>query len=118
MRRLYMGFEQLAEVLPQRVLDIMDQVQEGKFDVHVDHRRLGPSVNRLVLGMLTSSLFVGSALMLCYDVPPLIFTGEKPYFAGLHDVSILGLLGCITSLFVGLRLMWAIAKSGHLDHKE
>jgi ubiquinone biosynthesis protein len=117
MRRLYMGFEQLAEVLPQRVIDIMDQVQAGKFDIHLDHRRLGPSVNRLVLGMLTSSLFVGSALMLSYKVPPLLFPTNE-YFAGLHKISILGLLGCFTSLLVGLRLMWAIAKSGHLDQKE
>jgi ubiquinone biosynthesis protein len=117
MRRLYMGFEQLAEVLPQRVVDIMDQVQAGKFDIHLDHRRLGPSVNRLVLGMLTSSLFVGSALMLSYKVPPLLFPTNE-YFAGLHRISILGLLGCLTALLVGLRLMWAIAKSGHLDRKE
>jgi ubiquinone biosynthesis protein len=119
MRRLYMGFEHLAEILPQRVIDIMDQVQEGKFDIHLDHRRLGPSVNRLVLGMLTSSLFVGSALMLSYKVPPLLFAAERAVnFAGLNNISVLGLAGCITSVLVGLRLMWAINKSGHLDHKE
>lgn len=117
MRRLYMGFEQLAEVLPQRVIDIMDQVQAGKFDIHLDHRRLGPSVNRLVLGMLTSSLFLGSALLLSQQVPPVLFPTNE-YFAGLHKISILGLMGCITSLLVGLRLMWAIAKSGNLDQKE
>jgi ubiquinone biosynthesis protein len=119
LRRLYIGFEHLAEIMPQRVIDIMDQVQEGKFDIHLDHRRLGPSVNRLVLGMLTSSLFVGSALMLSYSVPPLLFPAEKATnFAGFNNISVLGLLGCITSVLVGLRLMWAINKSGHLDQKE
>ena len=117
MRRLYMGLEQLAEVMPQRILDIMDQVQTGKFDVHLDHRRLGPSVNRLVLGMLTSALFLGSSLMLAQNVPPLIFP-DKPWILGLHRISILGILGCGASILTGLRLMWAIAKSGHLDRKE
>ena len=38
--------EQLAEVLPRRLADILEQVQQGKFDVHLDHRGLEPSVNR------------------------------------------------------------------------
>lgn len=117
LRRLYMELEQLAEVLPQRVIQILEQVQSGKFDVHLDHRGLGPSVNRLVLGMLASALFVGSSLMLSYDVPPVLFAQKEPLWFGLHNVSVLGLLGCSVSLLVGLRLLWAIGKSGHLDQK-
>jgi len=117
LRRLFLEFEQLAEILPQRVVQILEQVQDGAFDVHLDHRGLGPSVNRLVLGMLASALFVGSSLMLSYDVPPVLFHQEKPSWLGLHNLSLLGLAGCITSLLVGLRLIWAIGKSGHLDQK-
>ena len=40
MRRLYMELEQLAEVLPQRIIQILEQVQSGRFDVHLDHRGL------------------------------------------------------------------------------
>ena len=32
--------------------EILQQVESGKFDVHLDHRGLEPSVNRLVLGLL------------------------------------------------------------------
>ena len=117
MRRLYMEMEHLAEVMPQRVLEILEQVRSGKFDVHLDHRRLGPSVNRLVLGFLTSALFLGSAVMLSQQVPPVLFP-DNVYFAGLHKVSLLGLGGCIVSILIGLRLLWAIRKSGHLDQKE
>ena len=39
-----------------------------QFDIHLDHRGLEPSVNRLVLGMLASALFLGSALMISRDV--------------------------------------------------
>jgi ubiquinone biosynthesis protein len=117
LRRLYMEVEQLAEVLPQRIIQILEQIQSGKFDVHLDHRGLGPSVNRLVLGLLTSALFLGSSLMLSYKVPPVLFTQKEPLWFGLHNLSILGLIGCVTSLLVGLRLLWAIGKSGHLDQK-
>ncbi len=118
MRRIAFQLQQLGEVLPQKILDILDQVQSGKFDVHLDHRRLGPSVNRLVLGMLTSALFLGSSLMLSQQVPPLLFNTEQPLWFGLYRVSILGLLGVIASLVMGLRLFWAIYRSGHLEKPD
>jgi ubiquinone biosynthesis protein len=117
LRRLYMEVEHLIEVLPQRITQILEQVQEGKFDVHLDHRGLGPSVNRLVLGMLASALFVGSSFLMSYQVPPLLFHQSEPAWLGLKNVSILGLSGCILSLLIGLRLLRAIGKSGHLDQK-
>ncbi len=116
LRRLYMEVEQLIEVLPQRVIQILEQVQDGKFDVHLDHRGLGPSVNRLVLGMLASALFVGSSFLLSYQVPPLLFHKHEVWL-GMKDISVLGLGGCTISLLVGLRLLRAIGKSGHLDQK-
>ncbi|MFN9878311.1 MAG: AarF/ABC1/UbiB kinase family protein, partial [Planctomycetota bacterium] len=115
-RRFYMQVEQLVDDLPQRVSNILDQVQAGRFDIHLDHRRLGPTVNRLVLGMLTSALFMGSSLMLSYKVPPLWFADRGPW--GLHDLSLLGLTGCIVSIMLGFRLVWAIRKSGNLDQPD
>lgn len=115
-RRLYVEVEQLAEILPRRVIEILDQVQAGKFDVHLDHRGFGPSVNRLVLGMLSSALFLGSSIMLSTKVPPVLFPINT--YLGMHQLSILGLSGCIVSIMLGLRLLWAMGKSGHLDRKE
>ncbi|MAV35377.1 MAG: ABC transporter [Planctomycetaceae bacterium] len=116
MRRLYMEIEHLAEVLPGRLLDIVDQVQKGKFDVHLDHRGLGPSVNRLVLGMLASSLFLGGAMMLSHEVPPVLFP-ENTWF-GLTKVSLLGIVACVISTLLGLRFIQAIRKSDQLDRRE
>ncbi|MEO8498914.1 MAG: AarF/ABC1/UbiB kinase family protein, partial [Planctomycetota bacterium] len=70
-RRVYFELQQLAEIVPRRLGEILEQIQAGKFDVHLDHRGLGPSVNRLVLAMMASSLFLGSSLMLSHQVPPL-----------------------------------------------
>lgn len=116
LRRLYMEVEQLVEVLPRRVLQLFEQMQEGKFDVHLDHRGLSPSVNRLVLGMLASALYLGSSLMLTRQVPPLLFQHET--WLGLKDISIFGLTGCAVAVLMGLRLVLAIVKSGHLDQKS
>jgi ubiquinone biosynthesis protein len=116
-RRIYAEMEHLVEVLPRNLLDIMQQVQSGKFDVHLDHRGLEPSVNRLVFGLLTSALFLGSSLLLSYKVPPLI---SIPIWYGtwIEGLSVLGLLGSITSIALGLRLIRAINKSGHLDRRR
>lgn len=104
-RRIYSEVEQLAEVLPRRLRDILQQVDAGKFDVHLDHRGLEPSVNRLVLGMLTSALFLGSSLMISQNV--LEFRG----------VSVPGAAGIVLSLLLGWRLWRAINKSGRLDRR-
>jgi ubiquinone biosynthesis protein len=115
-RRLRLELEQLIEVLPRRMIDILEQVQTGTFDVHLDHRGLGPSVNRLVLGMLASALFLGSSLLLSQEVPPLLFPTTS--FLGLHKLSLFGLSGCFVAVMLALRLLRAIGKSGHLDRRE
>jgi ubiquinone biosynthesis protein len=114
LHRAYIAMEQLAETVPQRVVEIMDQIQAGKFDVHLDHRGLEPSVNRLVMGMLSSALFLGSALLLSTEVPPLLFRTDEWYF-GLHRISLFGMTGCIVSFLLGWRVIRAIRHSGKLD---
>ncbi|MDZ4821682.1 MAG: AarF/ABC1/UbiB kinase family protein [Planctomycetota bacterium] len=106
LKRTATDFERLVEVFPRRVHEFLDQAREGKFDVHLDHRGLEPSVNRLVLGMLTSALFLGSTLLFSRETAPL-----------LGGISILGASGYLVSLFLGLRLLRAINKSGHLDRR-
>lgn len=110
-RRIAYELEQLAEIFPRRMRDILQQVQAGRFDVHLDHRGLEPSVNRLVLGMLTSALFLGSVLLVTNRVWPLNFWP-------LAGTSAPGLLGVSLSAALGLRLLRAINKSGHLDRRR
>ncbi|MBN1590090.1 MAG: AarF/ABC1/UbiB kinase family protein [Pirellulales bacterium] len=110
-RRFYAELEHLAEVLPRGIVDILQQVETGKFDVHLDHRGLEPSVNRLVLGMLASALFVGSTLILAHQILPITL----PFIGRLSG---LGAVGCVVSIALGFRLWLAINKSGHLDRRE
>jgi ubiquinone biosynthesis protein len=102
--RLFREWEHLAELLPRGLTDILQQVQSGRFEVHLEHKSLEPSVNRLVLGMLTAALFLGSALL----------WSQKVELWGL-DFSLLGVVGCVLSFVTALRLIWAIRKSGKLE---
>lgn len=112
-RRFVSEMEHLVEYLPRGIIEIIEQIQSGKFDVHLDHRGLEPSVNRLVFGMLTSALFLGSTLLLSLKVPPVI-----RYVPFLEGTSLFGFLGSVVSLGMGYRLYRAINKSGHLDRPK
>lgn len=116
MQRFYLQLEQLTENLPSRISTILEQIQAGRFDIHLVHRRLGPTVNRLVLGLMASALFLGSALMLSYKVSPLMFPDPGQW--GIKDISMIGLMGTFVSIMMGLRLFWAIKKSGNLDQAD
>lgn len=94
----------LGEVLPRSLADILQQLQYGRFEVHLEHKHLEPSINRLVYGMLASALFVGSAMLLSAKVPPTI-----------SDISLLGAAGLTLSTVQAVRLFWAIRNSGRLD---
>ena len=57
--------------------------------------------------------------MLANRLPPVVWKGELPWgintWLGLDHLSILGLVGCTLAIMLGLRLLRAIQKSGHLD---
>lgn len=115
MRRIYFELESLVETLPAQVSNVMQLVQEGKLDVHLAHKGLSPSVNRLVLGILTSSLFLGSSVLLASKVPPLLFLNPGPM--GLKEISLFGLIGFVMSTLAAMRLIRAIYRSGNLERE-
>jgi ubiquinone biosynthesis protein len=78
----------------------------------LEHQRLGPTVNRMVLGVMASAVFLGSSLLLAMQVPPLLFPDES--VMALKDVSLLGLIGIAGSITVMMWLLLAINRSGHL----
>lgn len=96
-------WSRLVESMPGDVADIMARIRRGSFDINLQHRRLDSIVNRLVLGLLTSALFVGSTSMLSNNVNPLY-----------QQTSIPGVIGCAIALSLGFTLIRAIRKSGNL----
>ncbi|MCU0705340.1 MAG: AarF/ABC1/UbiB kinase family protein [Fimbriiglobus sp.] len=97
-------WEEVLGSLPRMVRDVMRFAREQKFAVQLQHQHLDPSVNRLVFGLLTSALFVGSALLWANKAPPLLW-----------DISVVGAIGVAVSAVLGSRLLWAIQKSGKLE---
>jgi ubiquinone biosynthesis protein len=95
--RLANEWRHFAKGLPSALADLLQQVREGSFDVHLEHRRLEPAVNRLVMGIVSSALFLGSSMLLSNRVPPV-----------LGDYSLPGSAGFVISAFLGLRLVWKI----------
>ena len=94
-------WEHLLTILPRDTADILRNLKRGKFDVHLQHRRLEPVVNRLVMGILTAALFMGSASLCSNHVRPTIFGFSVP-----------GFLGCGIALIMGFRIARAIRQSG------
>jgi len=113
-RRFYSEVEHLIRVLPREILELLDQIESGTFDVHLDHRGLEPSVNRLVLGMLSSALILGSALLLAHKVPPVINLS----WIGITGLSAWGMMGMVLAFALGLRVWRAISKSGKLEERH
>jgi ubiquinone biosynthesis protein len=103
-RRLMQEWRYLGEILPRSLVEILQQFQHNRFEVHLEHKHLDTGINRLTFGIVTSALFVGSALLLSSKVPPT-----------LADISVFGALGTTFSFFLALRLLWAIKNSGRLD---
>ena len=100
-------WQHLMGILPKDAADILHNLKRGKFDVHLQHRRLEPIVNRLVLGILTAALFVGSASLCSNQVPPTTY-----------GFSIPGFLGCGIAIFMGYGITRAIKRSACSEMDE
>ena len=111
-RRIYLEAENFLEAAPDQIINLLQQARRGEVKLTLEHQRLSPTVNRLVLGMMSSAVFLGSSFMLSNKVPPLLFT--ETTFLGISDLSFLGIAGIFGSITVMMWLLLAINRSGHL----
>jgi ubiquinone biosynthesis protein len=107
LQHAYRDWERLVESLPRDLGDVLKRVREGTFSVHLDHRHIDPVVNRLVLGVMTAAMFVGSSLLWSMKAPPTIL-----------GVSVFGAAGYLIAAYFSWRLLRAIKKSGDIDSKK
>lgn len=103
----YRDWNRLFEILPRDMADILHRVKQGSFDVHLDHRRLDTSVNRLVMGIITAALFVGSAMLWASNTEPVVY-----------GVSVVGAVGCAVAVALGWNVIRAIKKSGDIHKRD
>ena len=102
----YRDWDNLIEILPRDAADILHRMKKGSFDVHLNHRRLETTVNRLVMGILTAALFMGSTGLMSAGVPPRAW-----------GLSIPGAVGCGVAVWLGVRLIRAIKRMGDIQQK-
>ncbi len=96
-RRSYRDWDRLFVSLPSDLADLLRRFRNGSLEIHHEHRRLETTINHLVVGILVAALFLGSANLLSNHLPPLVL-----------GVSVLGMLGVLTSVFLGIRLLRVI----------
>ena len=90
----------LAQTLPADLNDMMQGIRAGTFSVQLEHRRLEPVVNRLVLGVLAASLLLGSSMLWSLQAQPLV-----------RGVSLFGAIGYVLASGLALNLLRAIRRS-------
>jgi ubiquinone biosynthesis protein len=106
-QRMQREWQRLIETMPGELTEMLQRLRKGTLDIHLQHRRLDATFNRLIYGVLTASLILGTAQLLSSRVPPLV--------AGM---SLPGLLCLIAAILLGLRLLGAIEGSGGLKKND
>ncbi|MCA1743883.1 MAG: ABC transporter, partial [Desulfonatronovibrio sp.] len=92
---------------PRQALGIVSKLEKGELAIRFRHENLEGMqatmeriINRLVVGIVTGALFLGSSMVILAD------TGPK-----LWGYPTLGVIGYIIGLFLSLRLVMAMIKS-------
>jgi ubiquinone biosynthesis protein len=102
LRKLQRGardWNRLLEAMPRDLTEILKRMRSGQLEIRHEHRRLEATVNRLVLGILTAALLVGSAALWSSAAPP-----------SIQGVSVPGVVGYLLAVVLGFRLL---RKIGH-----
>jgi ubiquinone biosynthesis protein len=100
-RRGARAWERVLRTLPTDLDGMLASMRAGTLSVHLEHRRLDPVVNRLVLGLLTSSLLLGSSLLWSLQAEPVV-----------KGVSLIGAIGYAAACIMGVTLFRNIRASG------
>lgn len=99
--RNFRDWRRLLEDLPRDLSDILSRFRKGTLEVHMEHRRLESTVDRLVLGLLCAAVFLGSAILWSAESPPLLF-----------GLPVLGAIGFGVSAWLGAGLVRSIRRAG------
>jgi len=100
LQRSMRDVDRLIRQGPRNLADILERLQSGRLTIRHEHQHLETIANRLVAGLLTASLFMGSSLLLSNASPPLV-----------SGFSIAGGIGCLAAVTLGGRLLWVIRKN-------
>ena len=93
-------WEHIMDSIPLALEKFMRKAGQEDFEINLEHRNLEKSVNSLVMGLITSALFVGSSLLWSFKVPPVF-----------HGYSVVGVCGVIISGYLTFKLVRSINRN-------
>ena len=92
--------------LPEQISDILKMTMSGQTKVNLDLtgseeplRRIDKMINKLVIGIISSALLLGSSIICTTQMTPKIM-----------EIPLLGVCGYMAALLLCGRLLWSIAK--------
>lgn len=94
-------WENIIQQTPHVLSKILRQADRNNFEIKLKHHNLEKSVNKVVLALLTASLFLGSSWLWANQTPPLY-----------KNISIIGMSGFLFAFLMGIKLVWDIFRSG------
>jgi ubiquinone biosynthesis protein len=100
----------VLQALPREVLQVIRLARQNKLIFNMELRGLDTFLrthdqvsNRISFSIIIAALIVGSALLLAFGTPPLVY-----------GISFVGMLGFCAAAFLGIWLLIAILKKGML----
>lgn len=104
------GLAQSGFKIPVKFLELMNSALAGKLKIQMEHTNVQKSINvlnraanRIIFGLIVSSLIIGSSLVINAE------RGPK-----LYGVSVFGFIGYISAAIMGFWLLISIIKSGKM----
>ncbi len=93
-------WEHVVELFPIAMGKFLRKAGSDDFEINLDHGNLDKSVNRIVMGLITSALFLGSSMLWSFKVPPVF-----------HGYSVFGIIGVGISSVLTFNLIRDIRKN-------
>lgn len=98
------------QALPREVLQVTRLIRQNKMTINMEMRWIDTFLrdfdqasNRLSFSIIIAALIIGSAYLLAYSTPPLVY-----------EISLIGLIGFSAAAVLGIWLLIAILKKGML----
>ena len=98
--RSFRDWTRLLREIPRETVSLLERIQRGELQIHVQQHGLQGPLNRLTYGIVVAALLLGSALLWAMAAPP------APW-----GVSIFGVLGAALGVGLTLHLLYLIGRA-------
>ena len=105
-----LDWEAVLRELPSDTRNIINKIKRGRIRIEFEHKGLEPMLkthdrisNRVVYGIVLSSLVIGSSLIVLSGIPP-----------KWHEIPIIGIVGFLTAGAMGFWLLISIMRHGKM----